>query len=740
MKRVSRACLRCRSRKSRCDLDSSGKPGTPPCQRCVRDQVECILGGSNRGGRRIRKTVAAPENTLTTTLVAENNSAIGVDDLTRSRLSNFASSPTYASNPVRQSLQTTVPSPESHRTSNIREIPEEETASEIDSAIASTDIRNPSDAWQLLTDVATRGLHEKTTDLRKACTIAGLTAQTPEEEPARREYGDPQQNPPAVEISIPNTSSYRLIMDGSLTPAMVSELVTRFAERYHPYLPLVPRKFLDPSNLGIFVVEEPHLLTAIITIASTTLVEYPYIHRACSKYMHELISEIAAGKECDVEAVEALLLLAEWEPQGLRVKVDDIGRGEEDRAAWMHVGLALRSGYFLGLDQTSFRSVDDEKNIKLGRRRLAWASCYVADRLVSVRIGRAFWSRGPGPTSAFRSQDFPSLLPINAGDEDYASIFQATLELTQLYNNVHDVLYSGMSTNKQIMLVGDYVKYIDDFRISIYGWKRLWGSLKCSPNLKATLILSYENLRLYTTAFAFQATITRTMSSRSERDPQTVRERVRAAFTEPASMPDARFIYESMDAAKQYLTTLNNYVDPETCLRYLPVKFYLYTIYTAVFLYKARSLGTMSLSEEADVRQLVNVSIDRLRRASFSSQDLGSRYARLLELLWDQSRLSRSATTSVTPDLQSARLPDVNRGQGVSSYSGFNPITNFSWLDIGAVGDYVSNPSSAAVTNTYPMNGSSLQATADIQQPWGYRDRLSWDNHNWVPNEPGYIF
>lgn len=113
------------------------------------------------------------------------------------------------------------------------------------------------------------------------------------------------------------------------------------------------------------------------------------------------------------------------------------------------------------------------------RKRLAWASCYICDRLISVRIGRAFWSRGPGPTTGLSSKDFPSLQPRSSGDEDLAKIYQATLDLTQLYSNVHDVLYSGMRTSGQMMLMGDYVKYVDDFRSAISRWHRIWGTITC---------------------------------------------------------------------------------------------------------------------------------------------------------------------------------------------------------------------------------------------------------------------
>jgi len=54
-----------------------------------------------------------------------------------------------------------------------------------------------------------------------------------------------------------------------------------------------------------------------------------------------------------------------------------------------------------------------------------------------------------------------------------------------------------------------------------------------------------------------------------------------------ATAPDARFIYEAVDAAKSLLSTFNNFVDPQT-LRYMPSSYYLFIIYSAVFLYKVR--------------------------------------------------------------------------------------------------------------------------------------------------------
>ncbi|KAJ5834090.1 Transcription factor [Penicillium robsamsonii] len=656
-KRVSRACLHCRQRKSRCDLDSNGNPGKPPCQRCVRENRECILGGSNRGGRRIRK------NKIKNFTPASHSPSKDSE----------ASSPTNSENQRVQSAS--YPGPVVFLPPN-PPAPASASVGEDDTSISSVP-RNPSDAWQCLTGIATESMG---------------TLPVPHNDHVRSESTafptyNSLRNGVVPDFSNPTTGikAYRLVQSCALDPETVWQLISRYAENFHQYLPLVPRKYFTRAALDAFAANEKHLLTAVLTIASKDLVDQPEIHEYCSKYMHELISGIAAGAECDVEAVEALLLLAEWEPQGLRPRIERVGRGEEDRAAWMHVGLALRSGYFIGMDRTSFRGDPYGDQESEARRRLAWASCYVSDRLISVRIGRAFWSRGPGPMTGLVSQDFPSLQPVNEGEEDYAKIFQAMLDLTQLYGNVHEVLYSGMRTSNQMMLMGDYVKYVDDFRLAILRWKSLWGSLDCSPPMRATLQLSYEYLRLYTTAFAFQAAISQSLV-KPKTDLEGQREHLRSTFKNVASMQDSRFIYESVDAAKSYLTILVDLVDPEKHLHFMPLRFYLYGIYSAVFLYKARSFGMMVPSEEAKVQGLVGRTTEVLKQASAGADDVGARYARLLELLWKPKSTPAETQQNSDFSLQTALSNPV----ADPGYMQFSPANDFSWLDLEAVGDYVS--------------------------------------------------
>lgn len=104
-----------------------------------------------------------------------------------------------------------------------------------------------------------------------------------------------------------------------------------------------------------------------------------------------------------------------------------------------------------------------------------------------------------------------------------------------------------------------------------------------SHRLKVSLLLSFDYLRLYVNAFAYQATISRAMAEYKP-DPQNPQQG-RLIPSINAAAPDARFIYEALDGAKSLLSTFNSFVEPET-LRYMPSHYYLYIIYSAVFLYK----------------------------------------------------------------------------------------------------------------------------------------------------------
>ncbi|TEA14251.1 Transcriptional activator ARO80 [Colletotrichum sidae] len=643
-RRVSRACVSCRLRKTRCDLDYGGNPGIPPCRRCVREQKECVLATSRRGGRRPRKCVRLPEGEGfhpsgsgsgsyesipgdgTHAVLSDQKSTPGqpqTDDPwscspegdTPGRAASWPGSGSQPNSPGGRSLQST---------------------GDIEGHITSSDLLNPSDALNLLAQVA---------DLDGDGT----------ERPRKPSGGAANHDDHSSEASNQSskTAHYPPISDGFLSMSVASRLLATFIEHYHPFFPVANNCILTPSTLAALIESEPHLLTAIFTVVSKDEPSLSAVHEACSRHMETLISKLIYKGSTTVGAVEALLILAQWAPQRLQEK-PTIGRGEEDEGAWMQIGVAIRLGYLQSLEQTGLL-VDKQNSLSenFRRKRLVWAACYMSDREVSIRVGKGFWSRGPGPSTIPRSADFPSLRVQQAGPDNLGQLFQAQLELIQLFSNTHDILYSSAGHRTQLYLGGEYVRYIDDSFAVLRKWKLVWGSLSFTPLIKAGLNLSYEFLRLYINAFAFQATINRAITRARQQQQQQIQQQNQqqqsaqqaqpatrtASITTPlfadlASTPDARFIYESMDAANSLLNILNTSVDPATGLRYMPLKYYLYVIYAAVFLFKARLAGALGNEASDSVRRSISVTISCLQRTSNSPHSLGQRYARLLSLLW----------------------------------------------------------------------------------------------------------
>lgn len=412
---------------------------------------------------------------------------------------------------------------------------------------------------------------------------------------------------------------YELVLNGKLTPADIKFFVDRYMSRYHRFFPIVT---IGPS-LPDFCAKQPYLLTAMLTIAAT---EHPEgrVYRACWDYVKVLIMKIVLQSVASVDAVEALLLLGEWVPSR---DTTSVGKGEEDRTSWMFIGLALRLAYFLGVDRAAFSVVRDQ------RKRLTWTYCYLLDRQVSVRVGKAFWSRGPGPGLALNRADFPLLKPKSATDENFAMLLQAQLDLAQLSTSCHDILYPSQERTYGLMKEGDYIKYLDDFEIAFDGWLNNWRDTDFSPTSKASLMMMFHYLRLYLRAFAFEATVWRMNQNAAMRPGDTY-------FPNGiASTGDARFIYGSIHDATKVLETVVNELNPEATFRYMPVRYYLYTIYASVFLLKVIASGA-TLENPLALDLLLDKVIDSLHCSAGDPAHVGARYSLLLKA--SKSKASRN--------------------------------------------------------------------------------------------------
>ncbi|KAF2759045.1 hypothetical protein EJ05DRAFT_509914 [Pseudovirgaria hyperparasitica] len=688
VKRVNKACLNCRKRKSRCHLDEGGQV---PCLRCKREDLECILGGSNRGGRRIRRKTIDPQVGPSSYPTIYTHTQEEVEESAYGQLSAATAWATHPL-PTQSPTQLRPQLPDLNSESRYRELqpPEIDRSRSLSSEqLSFPKLQNPSDALGILAQVAETSTNN---------------------DERRMQLSNGRHAPSVLNDSRQNSGMrYPPIDEGHISLHQVEWLVRRYYENYHPYYPLAPIDSLNVSRLVEVAANEPHLLTAVLVIASKDLVDQPNIYEACARYMKSLVSDLAAGGDGGLEAVEALLILAEWAPYTQRSDSERVGRGEEDKEAWMHIGVALRISYFLGLDRFSFRIPDEGKDPQFNRKRLIWTACYMSDRQISIRIGKGFWSRGPGPLTSLRREDHVPLLPRTTNEEDYASIFQATLELTTLSSNVHDVLYANPGSSLRSHLSGGYIKFIDDFRNAIYTWKSVWGTLTCSSHLKATLTMSYHYLRLYTVAFAFHATVRREQELRKKNTPQystQYQAPSRLFYKNVAKVTDVRFIYEGLEAAKEIISTLNSYVDAQRSLRFMPLRIYLYLVYAGVFLYRARCVGVMEDEEDKAVRHMVQETISKLEKAGMGPLHPGSRYSQLLKLLWQKVGTKERIRHPNVPNPSSFRPGDTpasvlsqdNHSMVGSSPAVTEQMGDFAWTDLMAVGDFAVNGYNAAGT------------------------------------------
>jgi hypothetical protein len=135
------------------------------------------------------------------------------------------------------------------------------------------------------------------------------------------------------------------------------------------------------------------LLTVILTIASRDLPEHAATHCRCWDHTQRLLSGVVLAHPWaqSPRTVQALLLLSEWLPH-IQVKFTSSEANKslfaEDRTAWSLVGLAVRQGYLLRLDQAAFCEVENEEfKEREEQKRIIWTCECACGALLSRANG-----------------------------------------------------------------------------------------------------------------------------------------------------------------------------------------------------------------------------------------------------------------------------------------------------------------------------------------------------------------
>ncbi|WVW86321.1 hypothetical protein I302_108363 [Kwoniella bestiolae CBS 10118] len=582
IKRGYRAC-----RKAKCDLGDIDAPSSPPCSRCKRESRECVFAPSRRGGNnRKRETKESSDE--------------------RSLLYPISTSPGPTPSPKRRRLL----NPPLHDADD-------------PSSIVVAGLQNESDALQILALASGQAATKES--------IVGGRGRTNQET-----YMHEKGGKAATADSISDFKRFYERRMSEHVPVLEDFPLIKLGVLTADQAPLCPSAVIPhcKADLAVYASKERYTITTFIIIASRlddtpgskeihdkawTIMRVSLIHSYSANITQGWITDVQTlGSPPTIGLVESLLLLAENLPRTppLLSPLDlnaagarEEPHGDENRQGWQLIGLAVRSAYELGLDKMALRLLpDSERTLEIERARVAWTY-----RHVSLRLGKGFWARGAavcfqgfsaasqsGPAAGFGN--FPFLREIaddqDHPQEDFGSLIQAQLEMTQLMSNAHDTLYPNASRTRSLVIHGEYFKYLDEI---LWGKKR-W---KMFPLTDIMWTMFYYT-QLYICAFSFvsdlesrppltsqQAHVERATLRAEEEHRRSQNTKLSLFPRGAAQSPDARYIFHMCDAAREILNICVNKLYPGGALPYLPTRYLLWFTYAAIVLLKALYSGAM---------------------------------------------------------------------------------------------------------------------------------------------------
>lgn len=146
-------------------------------------------------------------------------------------------------------------------------------------------------------------------------------------------------------------------------------------------------------------------------------------------------------------------------------------------------------------------------------------------------------------------------------------------------------------------------------------------------------------------------------------NPSDVRPHVSLFPRGAAASPDARYIFQSIDAARQLLHICVDSLAPGGALPYLPNRFLLWFTYAAILLLKAMYSGAMLRADHPGAHRLIERLITCFEEASPDDDHPAVRYGRQLQGLCNI--LAGMATAANSP---SGGPPPGIQAQGSAQY------------------------------------------------------------------------
>ncbi|KIX09566.1 uncharacterized protein Z518_00646 [Rhinocladiella mackenziei CBS 650.93] len=377
-KRAGRACLSCRSRKIRCNVEEQGQP----CSNCLNDEANCQIAKSKRGKkprRRLKMNPKCPKAKHDTTQsVGRINSNVdgsrGIVPLCRV--------------------------PPTHTTGWLDDCVELETFSQCQDEGLTNSLKSGTAPKRSAAELDQRFLHRELTyvSLIEQEAVHHVTTA----DPTPPSLISPSQTSPSADSFRTNHESlpdFIKPLSQSLTPedvdylrlkgaldipsaSFLNALLDSYIQYVYPYMPTTDLSSICGIVTGKSVSISILLLQAI-TFAAVAFVDADEIHRAgfnsrrsCRKAFYDKTRLLY---DLDVEfdklaIIQATLLMAYWnETPG------------DNKGAWHWMGVATSLAQTLGMHRKTEYKVQSHES-KLHKR--IWWSCYIRDRMLAIAMCR----------------------------------------------------------------------------------------------------------------------------------------------------------------------------------------------------------------------------------------------------------------------------------------------------------------------------------------------------------------
>ncbi|KAL3443323.1 hypothetical protein BJX65DRAFT_298404 [Aspergillus insuetus] len=691
------ACVRCRSRKVRCVIDSE-----PPCAKCRREHRQCVFKTERKSHRhREPPRWATQDHDQPSSCPAIPHDLASLSN--RSRATGSSSTGMKSTSPGASLMERAMV--------NIAPQPVPSAPSLSDNGISQCEeahkrnppVNNGIDNEPFIASQATHGALVQVSSVKKE--------------------------------TLDVWNSYSLVRQRWFTAQEAVTYLDLFFNHVSPLSPVLVSEYRDPSTHRRLISQEPILCCTMLMIASRYFmipgsggqVRSHFIHQRLWQRCIRLLEQISFGKDADLSTadsvlgiIESCLLISDWHPRSAhfpadhdeldgdpypKIETNTTSTSEDSNNHLLHwfkdviEPLAYKVGLFSQDPVNPFPTARDQARcIRTGKL------LYVYVTNLSIRLGC------PSPMP----QSNPLIASISAASnplqEQWERFIKSWLDLVRLIKTASAMFFESTEQTRRHLLNGHYVIFLQHFTPSLIRWRNDMeacshecstdSELELPPSLRDLLLIEYNNLRVYTHALAMQAIVERALSQGIHELEQSQVEVKATCFTNA----DYEFLNVVIAGSSEIMELTTNMAESGN-LPYIPVRQSLCIISAAIFLIKAMSIG----SWRVDIR----------RESPIDEMDFSSRFANLME-----KRIA-AFRASVLPPLEDARCGALGSArndvaphpaQEISSHPAQTEIDHFSVFAAESLFDPTVAPFGASGTYISSLERDSLDFLWNLPQ------------------------